>query len=305
MEDTHYARCGDQSIAYEVKGEGPVDLVHVAGNLVMLEAAREPPISGLVERAVGPVPARRHTHDRGPRRGHPGRDGRGRDRAGGPARYGRPGRTDEDLAEFLDPVDRDWGTGMMEGFLAGMGDELHARWPVEGARYIADRIPGARLIEMPGAPGAESVHQLFEHAELFLAGDHVVSDVDRVFKTVLFTDRRLDAAGRRGGRPATASSPRSTVRCAPSAARRPLRPRPTDSASRSAVVPTRASARSVATTSPGSRSTSVPVSSRSGGAQGRPRRVAGARRARMTAEAAALPTAGAGAGTRDGDREEQ
>ena len=51
MEETHYARCGDLYLAYEVKGDGPVDLVHVTGNLVTLESARELPIAARVERA--------------------------------------------------------------------------------------------------------------------------------------------------------------------------------------------------------------------------------------------------------------
>jgi class 3 adenylate cyclase/pimeloyl-ACP methyl ester carboxylesterase len=281
---TRYARCGDLSIAYEVKGDGPVDLVHVAGNLVTLEAAREPPISGLVDRASrfarqvlfdkrGTGLSDRYSPDVTPTIEDRVEDIRvvmdaaGIERAallgmadGGPvammfaASYPERtlglvltgtapriawapdypwGRTDVELGEFLDMVDREWGTGVMEGFLADMGDraligryerlastpavavrlyrayfdtdvrdvlptitaptlvvhnELHARWPIEGARYIADRIPGARLVELPGTPGAESIHRLFEQAEVFLAGDHVVTDVDRVLKTVLFTD---------------------------------------------------------------------------------------------------------------------
>jgi class 3 adenylate cyclase/pimeloyl-ACP methyl ester carboxylesterase len=283
-QETRYARCGDLSVAYEVKGAGPVDLVHVAGNLVTLEAAREPPISGLVERASRFARQilfdKRGTglSDRFPPDFAPSiedrvddirvvMDAAGVERAallgmadGGPvammfaATYPERtqalvltgtapriawapdypwGRTEDDLTEFLDLVDREWGTGVMEGFLADMGDrtligryerlastpavavrlyrayfdtdvrdvlpsitaptlvvhnELHARWPIAGARYIADRIPGARMVQLPGAPGAESIHDLFEQAEVFLAGDRVVTDVDRVLKTVLFTD---------------------------------------------------------------------------------------------------------------------
>ena len=40
MEDTRYAKCGDLYLAYEVQGDGPLDIVHVAGNLVTLESAR-------------------------------------------------------------------------------------------------------------------------------------------------------------------------------------------------------------------------------------------------------------------------
>jgi class 3 adenylate cyclase len=62
---------------------------------------------------------------------------------------------------------------------------------VEGARYMASRIPGARLVEFPGED-----HLFFvgggddELAEIeqFVTGSHAVRDPDRVLATVLFTD---------------------------------------------------------------------------------------------------------------------
>ena len=283
-QETHYAKSGDLYLAYEVKGEGPVDLVHVVGNLVTLESAREQPVAGMVERAGRfarqLIFDKRGTglSDRLPPDVTPTiedrvedirvvMDAAGFDRAGligmadggpvammfaatfpertdalvltgtAPRIAWAPdypwGRTEADLAEFLELIEHGWGTGVMDGFLAGVGDrtligryerlagtpavavrlyrayfdtdvrdvlpaitaptlvvhnELHARWPIEGARYIAEHIPGARLVELPGTPGGESVYRMLQQAEEFLTGERSVTDIDRVLKTVLFTD---------------------------------------------------------------------------------------------------------------------
>ena len=68
------------------------------------------------------------------------------------------------------------------------GDRLT---PIAWARYMADRIPGARLVEVPGTD-----HLMFtEHADLvlgeieeFLTGTRHVREVDRILATVMFTD---------------------------------------------------------------------------------------------------------------------
>jgi len=41
--ETHYAKSGDVNIAYQVVGEGPLDLVYVAGWISNLELAWEEP----------------------------------------------------------------------------------------------------------------------------------------------------------------------------------------------------------------------------------------------------------------------
>jgi class 3 adenylate cyclase len=69
----------------------------------------------------------------------------------------------------------------------------HPLWPIEGARYLAEHIEGARLIELPGRPrtlyGAGVENRLFaELIEEFVTGRHAAPEVDRVLKTVLFTD---------------------------------------------------------------------------------------------------------------------
>jgi class 3 adenylate cyclase/pimeloyl-ACP methyl ester carboxylesterase len=63
--------------------------------------------------------------------------------------------------------------------------------PVEGARYIAERIPGARLVELDGCdhfPYAGDVDSLIDEVESFLTGARPVRPVDRRLLSVLFTD---------------------------------------------------------------------------------------------------------------------
>jgi class 3 adenylate cyclase len=67
---------------------------------------------------------------------------------------------------------------------------------VRGGRYLADHIPGARLVELPGrnfGPPIGEQEQLFEEIERFLAEtletrDWEEREPDRVLATVLFTD---------------------------------------------------------------------------------------------------------------------
>ena len=61
---------------------------------------------------------------------------------------------------------------------------------VEQGRYLAERIPGARLAELPGddhMPFLDS-DQIIDEVEEFLTGTRQVAETDRVLATVLFTD---------------------------------------------------------------------------------------------------------------------
>jgi class 3 adenylate cyclase/pimeloyl-ACP methyl ester carboxylesterase len=63
--------------------------------------------------------------------------------------------------------------------------------PIEGARYIAERIPDARLVELDGDdhwPWIENPDQVCDHVEEFVTGARRAPDPDRVLATVLFTD---------------------------------------------------------------------------------------------------------------------
>jgi pimeloyl-ACP methyl ester carboxylesterase len=63
--------------------------------------------------------------------------------------------------------------------------------PGEEARYMAERIPGARLIELPGAdhlPWIGDIDSLLGEVEEFLTGVRHAPEPDRVLATILFTD---------------------------------------------------------------------------------------------------------------------
>jgi hypothetical protein len=63
---------------------------------------------------------------------------------------------------------------------------------VEQARYLADHIDGAKLVEVPAEGDAnvmgESVAAIVDEVVEFLTGERPVVEVDRVLTTVLFTD---------------------------------------------------------------------------------------------------------------------
>ena len=66
---------------------------------------------------------------------------------------------------------------------------------VEGSRYMAERIPGARLVEIPGrghVPTRENMDPLLDEIKRFLAeardGDWAEADENRIVTTLLFTD---------------------------------------------------------------------------------------------------------------------
>jgi len=63
--------------------------------------------------------------------------------------------------------------------------------PVEGSRYMADRIRGAKLVELPGEdhlPWVGDQDGVLDEVEGFLTGVRRGADPDRVLATVLFTD---------------------------------------------------------------------------------------------------------------------
>jgi class 3 adenylate cyclase/pimeloyl-ACP methyl ester carboxylesterase len=68
-------------------------------------------------------------------------------------------------------------------------------WPVGGARYMADTIPGAKLVEVPGSTllTGDGFDQALDTAQRFLlevwdAGGWEEPEPDRILATVLFTD---------------------------------------------------------------------------------------------------------------------
>ena len=63
---------------------------------------------------------------------------------------------------------------------------------VEGGRYLAEHIPGARYIELPGKDHppwiGDNAMEIADAIEEFLTGSRAPVTVDRVLATVLFTD---------------------------------------------------------------------------------------------------------------------
>ena len=63
---------------------------------------------------------------------------------------------------------------------------------IEGGRYLAEHIPGARLLEMPGSDHppmcGENANEIVDAIQEFLTGAKGPTEVDRVLATVLFTD---------------------------------------------------------------------------------------------------------------------
>jgi class 3 adenylate cyclase len=76
-------------------------------------------------------------------------------------------------------------------------------FPVEGARYLAERIPGATFVELAGddhLPWVGDADRVLEEIEHFLTGERPQPDADRVLATILFTDivdstKRVSALG--------------------------------------------------------------------------------------------------------------
>jgi pimeloyl-ACP methyl ester carboxylesterase len=63
--------------------------------------------------------------------------------------------------------------------------------PIEGARYVAERIPGARMIELRGDdhwPWLNDPDEVADHVQEFVTGHRAEPEPDRVLATVLFTD---------------------------------------------------------------------------------------------------------------------
>ena len=68
-----------------------------------------------------------------------------------------------------------------------------ARITIEAGRYIADHIPGAKFVELPGVDHApwertDMVDHIADEIEEFLTGSRTEAEADRVLATVLFTD---------------------------------------------------------------------------------------------------------------------
>jgi pimeloyl-ACP methyl ester carboxylesterase len=198
-----------------------------------------------------------------------------------------------DMVASLGPVDirRLLGSVRVPALLLHRTED---QWvEVRASRYMAERMPDARLVELPGDdhfPFLGDQDAVVVLAQEFLTGARPVSDPDRVLATVLFTDI-VDSPGwppswatsagtgcwrnttrwcaptwpasaaARSRPPVTASWPPSTGPPARSGPPMPSAPSWPSTAWRSGSVSTPASASCSAMTSAGSPSTSPPGSS--------------------------------------------
>ena len=63
--------------------------------------------------------------------------------------------------------------------------------PIEGARYLAEHIPGAKYIELTGEdhfPWVGDIDAILKEVKEFVTGVRYVPEIDRMLVTVLFTD---------------------------------------------------------------------------------------------------------------------
>ena len=63
--------------------------------------------------------------------------------------------------------------------------------PLDHGRYLAEHIPGARLVTVPGAGATiytQPNAQILDHIEQFLTGTPPDTGADRVLASILFTD---------------------------------------------------------------------------------------------------------------------
>jgi pimeloyl-ACP methyl ester carboxylesterase len=86
--------------------------------------------------------------------------------------------------------------------------------PIEGGRWLAQHVPGARFVELAGDdhwPWTSDPDEILDEVEMFLTGERRDREPDRVLATVLFTDivgsteRASGARGQALGRSARAT----------------------------------------------------------------------------------------------------
>jgi DNA-binding winged helix-turn-helix (wHTH) protein/class 3 adenylate cyclase len=199
--EIHYARSGDTNIAFQVLGDGPFDLVFV------MEKTRALVMFGTYAKRVwdpdypwAPTAEQRERFYR-----------EIRDQWGGPV-----GIDDRAPSRAADPMFRDWWAGYLRMgaspgaalTLTRMNTQVDVRHvlpairvpsliihrrgdrclKVEEGRYVADRITGARFVELPGEdhlPFVGDQDALLDQIEEFVTGVRNRSEPDRVLATVL------------------------------------------------------------------------------------------------------------------------
>src|SRR2546421_340902 len=197
---THYAKSGEINIAYQVVGDGPLDLVFVPGFISHLDLQwADPRIARFLNRLASfsrlilfdkrgtglsdPVAAPAPLEDRMD-------DVRAvMDAAGSERAAATPQMTRTLLSMVTETDVRDVLPSIRLPTLVLHREEEFV--PVEQARYLADHIPGARLVVLPGAdhiPFYGDADGYAEEIEEFLTGARHAPPSDRILTTVMFTD---------------------------------------------------------------------------------------------------------------------
>jgi class 3 adenylate cyclase len=171
--ETRYARNGDVHIAYQVLGDGPLDLVFVPAFVSNLEVAWEEPSLARFYRRLASFSRLILIDKRG---------------------TGLSDRVPADALPTLEDSQIDvrplLESVRVPTLVIYRGGEYFTH--VEGSRYLAEHIPGAKQVELPGSdflPWVGDQDALLDEIEEFLTGARVGGhSSDRVLATVLFTD---------------------------------------------------------------------------------------------------------------------
>jgi len=187
MPTTKYAKSGDVHIAYQVVGEGAQNLVLVPGWVSHIEYAWEDPSLSHFLRRLASF-SRLILLDR-----------RGTGLSDRVTELPSLEQRMDDVRAVMDAagVERAALFGLSEGgpmcltfaaIIHRVGDHVVR---VENARYIAERIQGAKYVELPGPdhfPFVGDTDAILDEVEEFLTGARRGQEPDRVLATVMFTD---------------------------------------------------------------------------------------------------------------------
>src|SRR5438270_725276 len=163
--ETSYAKSGDVYIAYQVLGDGPVDLVYVPGWVSHVELAWELPDLARGFERIGSFSRLILFDKRGTGMSDP-----------------VPAGDLPTLEQRMDDV---------RAVMDAVGSGRAAIFGASEGRYIASCIPDARFVEFPGADHSwwtQDRDALIDEIEAIVTGTRPLPEPDRLLATVLFAD---------------------------------------------------------------------------------------------------------------------
>src|SRR2546430_465184 len=195
LPQTRYAKSGDVNIAYQVLGQGPPDLVLIPGWVSNIEIFWEEPAvvrfftrSALVDQAVREWGAPIGIDMRAPSMATDERFRQWWARflrlSASPAAFATLSHMNAqmDIRQVLPAI------RVPTLILHSVNDR---NLDVRGSRYLAERIPGAKLVELSGpdhVPWLSDADIVVDEVEEFLTGARHAPEPERVLATVMFTD---------------------------------------------------------------------------------------------------------------------